>query len=192
MAGLTFGKRRKRIHINYELILKVAGWFFQIALVCFLAFLLVWYFGREASVIGNSMNPQLQNGDVILVNRLVYDTRKPRRGEVIAFWPNGNENAHASIKRVIALPGETITCKEGKLYIDGELLEEDYPTTELANLGTLEEPVVLKAGEYFVLGDDRESSEDSRDINIGNVQREEIIGKVWFVCSPLKHIGLVR
>lgn len=191
MAGLSFS-RKKRRKVNYELLQEIIIWLFQIALVCFAAFVLVWYFGQRVSVIGDSMNPGLKNGDITLVNRLVYDVRKPRRGDVIAFKPNGNESSHYYMKRVIGLPGETIECKEGIIFIDGEMLEEDYKTTVIEELGLLEEPITLKSDEFFVLGDDRQSSEDSRMANIGNVKRSEIAGKVWFVISPIKHLGIVR
>ncbi len=191
MAGLSFS-RKKRRKVNYELLQEIIVWLFQIALVCFAAFVLVWYFGQRVSVIGDSMNPGLKNGDITLVNRLVYDVRKPRRGDIIAFKPNGNESSHYYMKRVIGLPGETIECKEGIIFIDGEMLEEDYKTTVIEELGLLEEPITLKSDEFFVLGDDRQSSEDSRMANIGNVKRSEIAGKVWFVISPIKHLGIVR
>ena len=191
MAGLSFS-RKKRRKVNYELLQEIIIWLFQIALVCFAAFVLVWYFGQRVSVIGDSMNPGLKNGDITLVNRLVYDVRKPRRGDIIAFKPNGNESSHYYMKRVIGLPGETIECKEGIIFIDGEMLEEDYKTTAIEELGLLEEPITLKSDEFFVLGDDRQSSEDSRMANRGNVKRSEIAGKVWFVISPIKHLGIVR
>ena len=191
MAGLSFS-RKKRRKVNYELLQEIIIWLFQIALVCFAAFVLVWYFGLRVSVIGDSMNPELRNGDITLVNRLVYDVRKSRRGDIIAFKPNGNEGSHYYMKRVIGLPGETIECKEGIIFIDGEMLEEDYQATAIEELGLLEEPITLKSDEFFVLGDDRQSSEDSRMANIGNVKRSEIAGKVWFVISPIKHLGIVR
>ncbi len=181
MSNLSFGKKKKRIQINYELLLKIFGWIFQIALVCFLAFLLVWFFGRRVSVLGDSMKPEMKNGDVALVNTLVYETRNPKRGEVIAFWPNGNEDAHCYIKRVIGLPGEEISYVKGKLMVDDKPLSEEYQSKEIGNLGLLEEPITLGSKEYFVLGDDRENSEDSRNSNIGNVKRSEIFGKVWMV-----------
>ncbi len=191
MAGLSFG-RKKRRKVNYELLQEVIIWTFQIALVCFLAFVLVWYFGLRVSAIGDSMNPDLKNGDITLVNRLVYEARKPKRGEVIAFRPHGNENAHYSIKRVIGLPGETVEYKDGAIWINGEKLKENYKTTEIEELGLLEEPIILKSNEFFVLGDNRQSSEDSRMANIGNVKRSEIAGKVWFTVSPLKRFGFVK
>ena len=138
------------------------------------------------------MKPELENGDITLINRLVYDIRTPKRGEVIAFKPNGNESSHYYIKRVIGLPGETVEYRDGEILIDGDILEEDYVTTDITELGLLEEPIVLKSGEYFVLGDDRQNSDDSRIANIGNVERAEIAGKVWFVISPMENIGFVR
>ena len=190
MAQLSFGKRRKRV--NYDLVREVIVWIVQIAIVCTLAFACVWYFGFKVSTIGDSMKPELQNGDITLLNRLVYDVRKPKRGEVIAFKPNGNENSHYYIKRIIGLPGETIEYRDGNLLIDGDILEEEYTTTEMEDLGLLEDPITLGSGEYFVLGDDRLNSDDSRIANIGNVKKEEIAGKVWFVVSPMQNFGFVK
>lgn len=191
MAQLSFGKKRRK-RVNYELIQEILVWIIQIMIVCALAFGIVWYFGHKVSTVGDSMSPQLKNGDVTLINRLVYDVRKPKRGEVIAFKPNGNENSHYYIRRVIGLPGETIEYKDGRLWIDGEELEEKYETTEIVELGLLKDEIKLDGDEYFVLCDDRENSEDSRVANIGNVKRNEIVGKVWFVVSPMKHFGFVK
>ncbi len=191
MSKLSFHKKHRKT-LDYGLLLEILGWVFQIALVCFLAFLLVWYFGKKVGVAGDSMNPRLNNGDVTYVNRLVYEMRKPKRGEIIAFKPNGSENSQEYIKRVIGLPGETIEYTDGNILIDGEILEDGYGTTEMGELGLLREPITLKNDEYFVLGDDRENSEDSRMPNVGNVKKSEITGKVWFVISPVKHLGFVK
>ena len=190
MSGLSFGKKRRK-RVNYEVIQEVLTWMFRIALVCFLAFVLVWYFG-EVSTIGDSMNPRLENGDITLMNRLVYEVRKPKRGEVIAFRPNGSETSHCYIKRVIGLPGETVSYEDGRILIDGEAIEENYVTTQIEDAGLLEEPISLGQDEYFVLGDDRKNSEDSRSANVGNVKQSEIAGKVWIVISPIKHFGFVK
>ena len=82
--------------------------------------------GTAVSNIGDSMNPVLHNGDIVLVNRLIYDTSTPKRNDIIVFRPNGNENAHASIKRIVGLPGETIQLKDNAVYINGEKLKEDF------------------------------------------------------------------
>lgn len=190
MAKLTFGKKRRRI--NYDLLQEVVKWTFQIAVVCFIAFVLVWYFGQRVSVIGDSMNPELENGDIVLLNRIVYDMSTPDRGDVIAFQPNGNENSHFYIKRIVGLPGETIELRDGKLFADGKEIVEKYDTTTIEEVGLLEEPITLANNEFFVLGDDRQNSEDSRVADIGNVKRSEIEGKVWFTISPRSNFGFVR
>ena len=190
MARLSFGKRRRKI--NYDLIQEIVTWIVQIVLVCVLAFGIIWYFGLKISVIGDSMNPELNNGDVTLINRLVYDIRRPRRGEVIAFKANGNEDARYYIKRVIGLPGETIEYVDGKLQVDGKIIKEKYQTTKFEELGALEDKVVLGEDEFFVLGDDRQSMEDSRSDHIGYISRSEIEGKVWFKIFPMKHFGFVK
>ena len=191
MAELSFGKKRRR-KVNYELVQEILVWGIQIVVVCAAAFFFVWYFGQKVSVIGDSMNPQLENGDITMINRLVYDIRKPKRGEVIAFRPNGDENSHCYVKRVIGLPGETIEYRDGEIFIDGEALEETYEVTEIEEMGLLAEPIELDEDEYFVLGDDRLNSEDSRMANIGNVKRNEIEGKVWIVISPMEHLGIIK
>ena len=190
MAGLSFNRKRKTV--NYDLIREIIVWTFQIAVVCLIAFVGVRFFGQRVSVIGNSMEPVLENGDVTLINSLSYNMGTPKRGDVIAFKPNGNENAHYSIKRIIGLPNENVEIIDGEIYIDGELLEEEYVTTEILDVGIVDEAIKLGKNEYFVLGDDRQNSEDSRMANIGNVKRTEITGKVWLTVSPRKNFGFVK
>ena len=169
MGRLKFGKEKKRV--NFDLLRVVGIWTFQIAVVCLIAFVFVWYFGQRVSTIGDSMKPVLENGDITLINRIIYNASSPKRGDIIAFKPNGNENSHYYIKRIIGLPGETVEIKDG---------------------GIVEEPITLGGDEFFVLGDDRQNSEDSRMADIGNVKRTEIEGKVWFVIAPKDHFGFVK
>ena len=122
MADLTFGKKRRRV--NYDLLRAILMWTVQIAIVCFLAFAIVWYFGQRVSVIGDSMNPKLCNGDVTLMNKVVYNMSNPKRGDVIAFMPNGDENSHYYIKRIVGLPGETIEVQDGKIMVDGKEIKD--------------------------------------------------------------------
>ena len=190
MAGLSFNKKRRTV--NYDLIREVVVWVFQIAVICLIAFVGVKYFGQRVSMIGDSMNPVLENGNITLINELAYTVGTPDRGDIVAFKPNGNENAHYSIKRVVGLPGETVEILDGEVYINGEKLEEEYVTTEIIDVGIADEAVKLGKKEYFVLGDDRQNSEDSRVANIGNVKRAEIKGKVWFVIAPKDNFGFVK
>ena len=137
------------------------------------------------------MRPAVLDGDIVLVNRMIYDASKPKRGDIIVFKPNGNENARSYIKRIIGLPGETVQIKDGEIYIDGEKLEEKYETTAIEDAGTASEEITLDGDEYFVLGDNRRNSEDSRMADIGNVQRSEIEGKAWFVLLTKGNFGFI-
>ena len=167
-------------------------WGLQISIVCIIAFVVVWFWGQRVSNIGDSMNPVLYNGDIVLVNRIIYDASTPKRNDIIVFRPNGNENAHTSIKRIIGLPGETIQLKDNAVYINGKKLKEDFETTEIKEAGIAEEELVLGGDEYFVLGDNRAASEDSREADIGTVKRSEIEGKAWFVMLPAQHFGWIK
>ncbi len=170
----------------------VGRWTFQIALVCLFAFVAVWYFGQRVSTVGDSMKPVLSNGDVVLVNRIVYNAKRPKRGDIIVFKPKGNENSHYYIKRIVGMPGETVKILENEIYIDGEKLKEDYKTTDIGDVGVVSEEIELGEDEYFVLGDDRENSEDSRSADVGNVKRSYIYGKAWFVVSPKENFGFIK
>ena len=193
MRGLKFRRRRRRrSKFRIEMLKPVAVWTGKIAIVCLFAFVFVWYFGQRVAVVGDSMSPILGNGDVTLVNRIVYDATAPKRGDIIVFKPKGNENSHYYIKRIIGLPGETVQIVEGEIYIDGEKLEEDYGVSEITDPGIAAEEIELAGDEFFVLGDDRENSEDSRMADVGAVKRSYIYGKVWFIVSPWEDFGLVR
>ena len=170
----------------------IFSWIFKIALVCLFAFVFVWYYGQRVSVVGDSMNPVLYNGDIVLVNRAVYNASSPKRGDIVVFKPKGNENTHYYVKRIVGLPGETVQIIENRVYIDGEKLEEAYDTTKINNVGIAGEEVTLAGDEYFVLGDDRENSEDSRSADIGAVKREYLYGRAWYIISPGKHRGFVK
>ncbi|MCI5995616.1 MAG: signal peptidase I [Blautia sp.] len=170
----------------------VLGWAFQIIVVILAAYVVVFFFGQTRTNIGQSMDVTLSGGDTVLLNELSYKLKDPARGDIIAFKPGGSEDMHSYIKRVIGLPGETVQIRNGMIYINGELYLEktDYPA--MASAGLAEEPVTLGASEYFVLGDNRNNSEDSRFANVGNVNLSDIEGKVWFVISPMSNFGFVK
>lgn len=189
-AKLHFAK--DKIQVEPKDMRKIFGWGIQIVCVCLAAFMLVSFFGQRVSNAGDSMRPTLQNGEIVLMNRLIYNASKPKRGDVIAFKPNGNENAHYSIKRVVGLPGETVQIKDGTIYINGEEHVKDIYTFEIESPGIAEDPVKLSEGEYFVMGDNHTSSDDSRMADVGNVKREDIYGKVWFVASFGNNFGFVK
>ena len=176
-------KAKKKIHLNLEMIASTFTWIFKIVVTCLVAFVAVWYWGQRVSTVGDSMSPVLKNADVVLVNRIVYNASSPKRGDVIVFKPKGNENSHYYTKRIVGLPGETVQIVENQVYINGKKLEEDYKTTKIDTAGIAGEKLKLGGDEYFVLGDNRKNSEDSRSADIGKVKRSYIYGKAWFVAS---------
>ena len=134
------------------------------------------------------MTPLLKSEEVVLMNRLSYDFGNPDRFDVVVFQ---RDDKKANVKRVIGLPGEEIQIKGGFIYINGKKLEaEDGKLEQVALAGLAEEPVKLGEDEYFLLGDNRESSEDSRFSNVGNVHKDQILGKVWIRISPLTELRL--
>ena len=202
MRHLTFRKKRKKssggkllhfakgkLHWNKR---AVSRWCIEITAVCILAFVLVFYFGQRVSIAGDSMRPELKNGDVVLVNRLIYNAVMPKRGDVIAFKPNGTENAHYYIKRIVGLPGETVQIKDGSVYINGKEQKSDIFAPEIEKPGVAAEEITLGENEYFVLGDQPSGSNDSRMAEIGNVKRSEIYGEVWFNTSVGSEFGFVK
>ena len=138
------------------------------------------------------MDPTLAAGDTLLVDRAAYKLGSPKRGDIIVFRTSDDPKASLHIKRVIGLPGETIQIRNGQILIDGETYVEKRDFPAITNPGIAEEPVYLGRGEYFVLGDNRNNSEDSRYGNIGAVQKKYIVGKAWFRISPLSEIGVLR
>ena len=196
---LRFDDRRKKLYFEKKKgrkravsIRRAFLFLFQAVLVCAAAVLLVVFFGYRVSNAGDSMSPALKNGDVVLVNRLIYQIKGPARGDIIVFRPGGNENTHYSIKRVVGLPGETVQIIDGSVYIDGEEAEGDIYAADIEYAGTAEEPVELGEDEYFVIGDNTGVSDDSRTEDVGNVRLEDICGEAWFVANFGEDFGLIR
>lgn len=178
--GLTFYEREKKI--NKSTIHEILSTLFYCGVAVFLAFVLVFSVGMKISMVGVSMEPALYNGQEVLVNRFIYKITSPKRGDVIAFLPNGNQNSHYYLKRIVGLPGESVQIIDGYVYINGERLPEDE-YDKMADYGIAENEIQLGSDEYFVLGDNRNMSEDSRSGNIGAVKKDTIAGKAWFHLS---------
>lgn len=176
--GLTFYEKKKRI--SKAMVHEILATLFYCFAAVLLAFVIVFLVGMKISVIGVSMEPTLHNGQEVLVNRFVYKLFAPGRGDIVVFLPNGNQNSHYYLKRVVGLPGEHVQIVGGYVYINGVPLEEDEVYDKISDPGIAENEIVLGNDEYFVLGDNRNNSEDSRSGNIGPVNRDTITGKAWF------------
>ena len=159
-----------------------------VGLVVLISILIVTFVGQRTIVDGNSMNPTLQNGDNLIVDKLSYRFGDPQRFDIIIFPYQYKENTNY-IKRIIGLPGETVQIDySGNIEINGEILEEDYGLETILNPGNAAEPITLGPDEYFVMGDNRNNSEDSRFSDVGPIKRENIIGKAWVRIYPFNKI----
>ena len=184
--GLSFYERKEKMKPStWKEIFSYVFWMFAVS---FAALVLVLLFGMRTSMIGVSMEPSLYNSQEVFINKISYLVFAPGRGDVVVFQPNGNENSHYYIKRVIGLPGETVQIRNGQVYINGEVLD-DYTFDKIEDAGLAENPYLLGEDEYFVMGDNRNNSEDSRSGNIGAIHRDYIIGRAWF-CMAKEDVGM--
>ncbi|MCI8464907.1 MAG: signal peptidase I [Lachnospiraceae bacterium] len=153
-------------------------------------FLIIMFVAQRTSVSGPSMNDTLQDGDQLILEKISYRFRKPERFDVVVFRYSHGKDLYY-IKRIIGLPGETVQIIGAEIYIDGELLEEDYGLEPIKDPKRAAEPVILGEDEYFVLGDNRNNSSDSRDPSVANIRREQIVGRAWLRIWPLNKLGFV-
>lgn len=188
--GLSFYKKKKKM--NTGVIREIFSYLFGIVAAIFIAGVLVYSVGISTRVIGVSMEPALYNGQKILINQLAYTLTTPKVGDVVVFLPNGNENSHYYVKRVVAVAGDRVVIRDGRLYVNGEQVEE-ADMDKMADAGIVGGEILLASDECFVLGDNRNNSEDSRSANIGPVKNKDIVGKAWFhMSSETGGIGFVK
>ena len=155
-----------------------------IIVIFLVLFLIIHFTVLRTKVTSTSMDPVLQEKDNIIVEKVSYFFGEPDRFDVIIF-PFEEEKGTYFIKRIIGMPGETVQIdEEGTIYINGEVLEENYGNAVMESAGAASEPIQLGADEYFVLGDNRNDNADSRNTMVGNVNRKEIIGRVWIRFWP--------
>ena len=174
--GLSFYKKKRRISSDH--VREAFSWIFGIFAAIFIAVVLNIFLGMKTNVVGVSMEPTLYNGQQIFVDRFLYVFFSPGKGDVVVFLPNGNENAHYYVKRVVAVPGDRVMILDGVLYVNG--IESEWVKGYILDPGIAGNELTLGSGEFFCIGDNPGSSEDSRSPNIGPVKEADIIGKVWF------------
>lgn len=169
---------------------EIIGFFLYVAVVVGITFFIITFVGQRTYVSGSSMENTLSDGDNLIVDKITYRFSDPKRYDIIVFPFRYAEKVYY-IKRIIGLPGETVQIIDGDIYIDGEILYESYGREVMRNAGLAAEPVILGEDEYFVLGDNRNDSTDSRDPSVGVLHRDELIGRAWVRIWPLKDIGVI-
>ena len=171
---------------------ELLGWVLYIAIIIGVTYLIITYVGQRTRVSGESMEATLQNGDNLIVDKISYRFRDPERFEIIVFPYRYGENTYY-IKRIIGMPGETVQIKEGHIYINGEMLNEQYglEVIDADKYGMAAEPIELGKDEYFVMGDNRNHSSDSRAQDVGLINKEDMIGRAWVRIWPLDNFGVI-
>ena len=167
------------------------------ALVVLLAWLIINFALKKLTVIGSSMETTLYNGEDVIVNKTSYILFSPKRNQVVAFYPEAEEgedegisdDTSIQIRRIVGLPGEKILIKGGKVYADGELVEEKYTFEPMYSAGRAVNEIQLEEDEYFVLSDSRNDMDDSRNTSFTKVRKKNMIGKVILRLSPFSLIG---
>ena len=174
---------------------KVRGfmrWVSEIVVTLVLAAMVGIMLFQTVTMQESSMEPTIAVGDRFFINRVVYKFSSPKRGDLIVFRTNASDDAALHIRRVIGLPGETIQISGGRILIDGEAYKEGKDFPMISNPGLASSSITLESGEYFVLGDNRNNSEDSRYADIGMVKKRYIAGKIWFTCAPFEKLGFTK
>ena len=170
----------------------LGGTLLYLLVIVLLTWVIVTFVGQRTKVDGHSMEPTLSDGDNLIVDKLSYRFRDPERYDIIVFPYQHAENTYY-IKRIIGMPGETVQIKDGYVYIDGErLLSDIYGNELIKDPQTAADPITLKENEYFVMGDNRNHSMDSRDPSVGVLTKEDLIGRAWVRIYPFDNIGVIR
>lgn len=167
---------------------EILSWIKLIVTAFIIAYVLKTFIFQIAYVKGPSMQPTLYQGQVLIVSKISYRVGEPKRGEIVVI--NDKLENKDLIKRVIGLPGETIEIKNGSVYIDGNLLSPDY--TDIPTYENGFNKAKASDNQYFVLGDNRTESRDSRSDTLGFVKEKNIIGKAVFRIWPLNKMGILK
>lgn len=162
-----------------------------IGAVLVLTYLIITFVGQRTQVMGDSMYPTLHDNDNLIVDKISYRFKDPERYDIIVF-PYQYEDKTYYIKRIMGLPGETVQVKDGYIYINGEQLDESYGRGIMQTAGMAADEIVLADDEYFVLGDNRNESSDSRMPDVGNIKRDDIVGRAFIRIWPFSKFGILR
>ncbi len=175
-----------------EILKEAVSTVLYILIVLAVTWVIITFVGQRTQVNGSSMEPTLSDHDNLIVDKISYRFKSPERFDIIVFPFQYEEDVYY-IKRIIGMPGETVYIdRDGTIYIDGEVLEESYGREVILSPGRAGEPITLGEDEYFVLGDNRNNSSDSRDPSVGNIHRDRIVGKAWVRIWPFHKFGVLK
>lgn len=176
---------------NTSLGREILSWVLDIGIVLVAVLLITTFVFQKTNVIGQSMEPTLHNGDHVIIDKISYRFVNPKQYDIIVF-PYKKNPSQNYIKRIIGLPGDEVNIIDGEVYVNGTKLDERFDIINDDKLGNREFPLIVPEGEYFVMGDNRNNSSDSRYTDVGTIGKKDIIGKAGLRIWPLKDIGFVK
>lgn len=172
-------RRQNRLNRNKKKILKsLLGWCVLILGAVVIGYIIVGFMFQTVYMVGSSMKPTIANEEKVIVNKWIYNIKSPERYDIVAYRLMDENNEYYDIKRIVGLPGETVTIYDGQVLIDGEPLKDSPVTTYIFTKGMAESGVTLGDNEYFLLGDNVNNSEDSRYVSVGKVRKNELLGRI--------------
>ena len=184
-------KKKPVSEAKEKLLNNLFQWFVIVLSGAIFGYAIITFLFQTVTVIGPSMNPTLEDGEVVIVNKLSYNISDIDRYDVVAYSLI-EEDGYYDIKRIIGLPGEKITIKDGYVYINDKPLKDSPFKEKIITSGLAADTIVLGDGEYFVMGDNVNNSEDSRYSNVGNISEVEILGKVSYIIKADDDKGKVK
>jgi signal peptidase I len=185
-------KEEARIDKETNYVKEMREMLFYFAAVIIIVLLIHQFVGQQIEVSGSSMESTLHNEDHLILEKVSYQLGEPERFDIVVFRPYAIDKDVYYIKRVIGLPGETIQIIGSDIYINGEVLEENYGNNPIIDGGVARNIIELEADEYFLLGDNRNNSKDSRDPSIGAVHGDTILGRAWLRIWPFQDFGVLE
>ena len=184
-------KQAKPEKIEQSKMKEIIGLVIYCMIVVAIMFFVIKFVGQRTIVIGDSMNPTLHENENLITDKITYRFKEPKRFDIILFQYKYNKSK-LLIKRIIGMPGETVQIKNGRVYINDHELNENYGNAIMNDGGVADNAIILGEDEYFVLGDNRNNSQDSRFASVGNVHRSDIIGRAWLRIWPLDKVDLLK
>lgn len=182
-------KTKKEYSKRKRIIIEIILYVFELFLVIGLAYVIINIGVMKTAMVGDSMQKTLENGDDLLINKFIYRLSSPERFDIIAYRQDASEHSYITIKRIIGLPGEKVQIIDGKVFINGTQIDEVINVDKMNTAGLAQDEITLEKNEYFVLGDNRNNSEDSRFSSVDAVVKNEIIGKVWIRLNSFNFVN---
>lgn len=193
MPAVIITRKQRRIQRIRKFLVRLAFYMVGLILVIFAGVFCVYSFGAQTVIIDQSMDPLLQNEDVVLVNRLTYRVGKISRGDIAIVRMGSSDHSPSYARRLVGLPKETVKISGGKIYINDEEISADYITDNITYAGAAEGGITLGEDEYFALCENYNASrDDSRLDSIGLITKDRIIGKAWYRLFPFSKNGRIK